>query len=173
MTTATAPTTTTQVYRVYIKATPQAIWDAITTAEWTQKFGYGGPSEYDLRPGGAFRALPSEEMRAGAAAMGFTLPDVLVDGEIIESDPPRKLVQTWRSLMNPATAAEGFTRLTYEISAGGEGVSQLTLTHDLTNAPHTAEMVRGLGDVEQGGGGWAWILSDLKTLLETGTSFTK
>jgi len=47
------------------------------------------------------------------------------------------------------------------------------LTHDLTSAPHTAEMVRELGDVEQGGGGWAWILSDLKTLLETGTAFTK
>jgi uncharacterized protein YndB with AHSA1/START domain len=173
MTTAAAPTTTTQVYRVYIKATPQAIWDAITTPEWTRKYGYGSPTAYDLRPGGAFRGTPSEEMRAGAATMGFTLPDVLVDGEVIECDPPRKLVQTWRSLMDPATAAEGFTRLTYEISAGGPGVSQLTLTHDLTDAPHTAEMVRGLADVEQGGGGWAWILSDLKTLLETGTSFTK
>jgi uncharacterized protein YndB with AHSA1/START domain len=112
-------------------------------------------------------------MRAGAAAMGVTLPDVVVDGEVIECDPPRKLVQTWRSLMDPETAAGGFTRLTYEISAGGTGVSQLTVTHDLTNAPHTGEMVRGLADVEQGGGGWAWILSDLKTLLETGTSFTK
>jgi len=56
--------------------------------------------------------------------MGYTIPDVLVDGEVIESDPPRKLVQTWRSLMDPATAAEGFTRLTYEISPGGKGVSQ-------------------------------------------------
>lgn len=173
MTTAATSTTTTQVYRVYIQATPQAIWDAITTTEWTRKYGYGGPSEYDLRPGGTFRATPSEEMRAGGAAMGYTIPDVLVDGEVIESDPPRKLVQTWRSLMDPATAAEGFTRLTYEISPGGKGVSQLTVTHDLTNAPHTAEMVRGLGDVEQGGGGWAWILSDLKTLLETGTAFSK
>ena len=75
--------------------------------------------------------------------------------------------------MDPATAAEGFTRLTYEISGGGKGVSQLTVTHDLTHAPHTAEMVRGRGDMDQGGGGWAWILSDLKTLLEPGASFAK
>ena len=173
MTTTEAPVTTTQIYRVYIKATPQAIWDAITSAEWTTKYGYGAPTVYDLRQGGTFRATPSEEMRAGGAAMGFTLPDVLIDGEVIESDPPHKLVQTWRSLMDPSTAAEGFTRLTYEISPGGKGVSKLTLTHDLTRAPHTAEMVSGKGDAEQGGGGWSWILSDLKTLLETGAAFTK
>ena len=54
---------TTQVYRVYIKATPQAIWDAITKPEWTERYGYGGLSEYDLRPGGAYRAFPSEAMK--------------------------------------------------------------------------------------------------------------
>ena len=56
--------TTTQVYRVYIKATPQAIWDAITKPEWTERYGYGGRGEYDLRPGGAYRGLTSEAMRA-------------------------------------------------------------------------------------------------------------
>ena len=53
MTTTVATTATTQVYRVYIKATPEAIWDAITKPEWTQRYGYGGRAEYDLRPGGA------------------------------------------------------------------------------------------------------------------------
>ena len=173
MTTAAAPTTTTQVYRVYIAATPQAIWDAITTPEWTQKYGYGSPSAFDLRAGGAYRATASEDMRTAGAAMGYTVPDVLIDGEIIECDPPRKLVQTWRSLMDPATTAEGFTRLTYEITPGEKGVSQLTLTHDLSGAPNTAAMVSGAGEAASGGGGWPWILSDLKTLLETGAAFPK
>src|SRR5882672_6347460 len=106
--TTTAPTdtsVTTQIYRVYIKATPQAIWDAITKPEWTEKFGYGGRAEYDLRPGGKYRGLTSEGMRAMGAG------EVAVDGEVIESDPPRKLVQTWRMAMDPAMSAEGFTRL--------------------------------------------------------------
>ena len=106
MTTTTETHVTTQVYRVYIKATPQAIWDAITKPEWTERYGYGGRVEYDLRPGGAYRALASEAMKAHGG------PDVVVDGEVIEADPPRKLVQTWRMLWDPEMAAEGFTRLT-------------------------------------------------------------
>jgi uncharacterized protein YndB with AHSA1/START domain len=153
--------TTTQVYRVYIRATPQAIWDAITTSEWTERYGYASPVEYDLRPGGAFRSLASPEMRQ------FGAPDVVVDGEVVEVDPPRRLVQTWRLLMDPATAAEPFTRLTYEIVEGDAGVSRLTVTHDLVDAPRHASLVRG-DDEADGGGGWAWVLSDLKTLLETG-----
>ena len=54
MTTTTETSVTTQVYRVYIKATPEAIWDAITKPEWTERYGYGGRVEYDLRPGGAY-----------------------------------------------------------------------------------------------------------------------
>jgi uncharacterized protein YndB with AHSA1/START domain len=103
-------TTTTQVYRVYIKAAPQAIWDAITKPEWTERYGYAARTEVDLRPGGAFRGLSNEAMRS----MGS--PEVAVDGEVIEVDPPRKLVQTWRMLMDESMAAEGFTRLTYEIA---------------------------------------------------------
>jgi uncharacterized protein YndB with AHSA1/START domain len=63
MTTTTETTVTTQVYRVYIKATPQAIWDAITKPEWTERYGYGGRAEYDLRPGGSYRAFASEAMK--------------------------------------------------------------------------------------------------------------
>jgi uncharacterized protein YndB with AHSA1/START domain len=64
VTTNTASSTvTTQVYRVYIKATPQKIWDAITQPEWSARYGYAAPGEYDLRPGGAYRA--AEEYGAG------------------------------------------------------------------------------------------------------------
>ena len=61
---------TTQVYRVYIKASPQAIWDAITKPEWTERYGYGGRSEYELHPGGGYRGLASEAMKAAGVQMG-------------------------------------------------------------------------------------------------------
>ena len=162
--------TTTQVYRVYIKATPEAIWEAITSPEWTHRYGYGGYSDYDLRPGGAYRATSDEEMRKQAAEAGFPLAEVMVDGEGVEADPPRRLVQTWRLAMDPGTAAEGFTRLTWEIEPTGPGVTRLTVIHDLTGAPKTAALVAGESEGEGAGGGWAEVLSDLKTLLETGRS---
>ena len=165
MTTMEETTVTTQVYRVYIRATPQAIWDAITTPEWSQKYGYGGDVEYDLRPGGGFRALASDEMRAHGA------PEVIVDGEVVEADPPRRLVQTWRMLMDDAMAAEGFTRLTYEIEASKDGVTKLTVIHDLEGAPQLANLVGGGMEDVGAGGGWSWVLSDLKSLLETGEGF--
>ncbi len=170
MTTTTETTLTTQVYRVYIKATPEAIWDAITKPEWTEKYGYGGRVEFDLRPGGAYRAFASEAMKKAGAEMGFPTPDVIVDGEVIEADPPRKLVQTWRMNMDQEMAAEGFTRLTYEIVEGKDGVTKLTVVHELEGAPQLALLVSGGKESEGAGGGWSWVLSDLKTLLETGTS---
>ena len=163
MTTMTETTVTTQVYRVYIKATPQAIWDAITKPEWSQKYGYGGSVEYDLRPGGTYRALASESMRSMGA------PEVAVDGEVIEADPPHKLVQTWRMCMDDGMLAEGFTRLTFEISPIGEGVSKLTVIHDLTGAPKLQVLLSGGLESGGAGGGWSWVLSDLKSLLETGS----
>jgi uncharacterized protein YndB with AHSA1/START domain len=159
MTSATQQTSgTVQIQRVYIKAPAQAVWDAITKPEWTEKYGYGGRVEYDLRPGGAFRSVADEQMQAAG------MPEVVVDGEVVEADPPRKLVQTWRARWN----GEGFTRLTYDIDEREGGVTCLTVTHDLTGAPETAAMVAGT--VEGAGGGWAEVLSDLKTLLETGKS---
>jgi uncharacterized protein YndB with AHSA1/START domain len=155
--------TTTQVYRVYIKATPQAIWDAITLPEWQVKYGYQAPADYDLRPGGAYRGLATPAMKE------FGAPDVLIDGEVLECDPPQRLVQTWRALFYEGTAAEGPTRLTWEITDNGGGMCTLTVTHELENAPATAAIVSSHFSTE-GGGGWAWILSDLKTLLETGSA---
>ncbi len=162
MTTATETKVATQVYRVYIKATPQAVWDAITKPEWTERYGYHSPVEYDLRPGGAYRGLAS----AGMIEMGS--PEVVVDGEVIEADPPRRLVQTWRAVWDPEMAGEGPTRVTWDVEEDDGGLTRLTVTHELENAPKTAATVSGLGRLTEGGGGWSWILSDLKTLLETG-----
>jgi uncharacterized protein YndB with AHSA1/START domain len=173
MTTATETSVTTQVYRVYIKASPRAIWDAITKPEWTQRYGYGAPVEYDLRPGGRYRAFSTDEMKAARAEMGGgPTPDVIVDGEVLEADPPRRLVQTWRMLMDPQSAQEGFTRLTYEIDETRPGVCKLTLIHELEGAPRLATFVGGEMENIGAGGGWAEALSDLKTLLETGSSFS-
>ncbi|HWE42877.1 MAG TPA: SRPBCC family protein, partial [Gemmatimonadaceae bacterium] len=158
--------TTTQIYRIFIRATPQAIWDAITKPEWTQRFGYGLRDEFDLRPGGKYRGQANE----GMIAMGMS--GTIVDGEVIESDPPRKLVITWRMAIDPRMAAEGFTRLTYEIEEGKGGVSRLSVIHDLKGTPGHAAMVAGTKQGPGEGGGWLWILSDLKSLLESGRPMT-
>jgi uncharacterized protein YndB with AHSA1/START domain len=160
--------TTTQVYRVYIKATPQAIFDAITKPEWTERYGYSNRADYDLRAGGVYKSYPSEAMKRGGEAAGITVPDVVVDGEVLEVDPPHRLVQTFRMLMDPDSAPEGFTRLTYEIAEGNGGVSKLTVTHELEGAPRLSLVVGGGLEDTGAGGGWAWVLSDLKSLLETG-----
>lgn len=160
--TTTTPSETIQIYRVYIKATPEAIWDALTKPEWTVKYGYAPLLDYEMRAGGAFRARANEGMKAVGC------PDVISDGEVIEADPPRRLVQTWRMTMTPELAAEAFTRLTCEIEPVRGGVSKLTVIHDVTGAPIWAAVLRGEAESSGAGGGWSEILSGLKTLLETG-----
>ncbi len=168
-TSTTTVATTTQVYRVYIKAPAEKIWQAITDPEWTNRYGYTGYVHYDLRPGGALKVVPGEEFKAKAEANGYPCPDVIIDGEVVEADPPRRLVTTWRMLMDPETAAEGFTRITYEIKPTGRGYCSLTLVHELEGAPKLAMVVSGQWEDDGAGGGHAWVLSDLKSLLETGS----
>ncbi len=163
MTSAAPTATTTQVYRVWIKATPEAIWDAITKTEWTARYGYGGTADYDLQPGQRFVVHPTEPM---ASMEG--VPDDIIDGEVVDADPPRRLALTWRMLMDPGMQAEGFTKLTYEIEPVDGGATRLTVIHELEGAPTLAAMVGGEHEAEGAGGGWAWVLSDLKSLLETG-----
>jgi uncharacterized protein YndB with AHSA1/START domain len=161
--TAATETTTVQIHRIYIKATPEAIWDALIKPEWSQRYGYQGLNEYELRPGGSFRSLAPPDMQAGG------MPEVVVDGEVIEVNPPRKLVQTWRFLWDEEIAAEGPTRVTFDIEEDDGGYTRLTVTHELDNAPRTAAQLAGSdARLSEGGGGWSWVLSDLKTLLETG-----
>ena len=142
MTTMTA--TATQVYSVFIKATPEQIWEAITNPEFTEKYFYA--SRVELADGRR-RAFGPEGQLWG-------------DEAILEEDPPRRLVHGWRALYDPELAEEATSRVTWEIDQQEGGVSRLTVTHDqLEGAPKTAESVAG---------GWMYVLSGLKTLLETG-----
>jgi uncharacterized protein YndB with AHSA1/START domain len=87
---------------------------------------------------------------------------VWVDGAVLESDPPKRLVHEWRSLYDEESAAEPASRVTWEIAPQDGGVCLLTATHDrLEGSPKTASSVSGTG--------WVTVLSGLKTLLETGT----
>jgi uncharacterized protein YndB with AHSA1/START domain len=151
----------THMHEIYIRASAQAIWDAITDPDWNGKYGYQAVSEYELRPGGKFRALANAEMKT------YGLPEVMIDGEVIEVKPPLKLVQTYRWLFNAEHEKEGFTRIAFEIAPTNSGFCRLTVTHDVTGAPMMAAATVSKFN-EQGSGGWNWILSDLKSLLETG-----
>ena len=151
-----------QVHRIYIRARPQAIWDAITRPEWSERYAYGGRVSYELKKGGEYFHGASPEMKAGG------LPDKVILGKVVESDPPRTLVQTWHPQFTPEMISEPPSRLTWEIREQDGGFCTLTLTHDTTGAPLVDGMVRGNDEPNRGGGGWPWVLSDLKSLLETG-----
>ena len=110
MTETTDATRTTQVFRVYIKASAEQVWDAITSPEWNGRYGYQMAGEYDLRPGGLYIVRANEQMQE----MG--MPDVVIDGEVVESDPPNRLVQTYRFNFSPEQTAEGFTTFTWELA---------------------------------------------------------
>lgn len=149
------------IHEIYIKAPADQIWEAITSPEWTVKYGYRAAMSYELRPGGKFAARATPKMRE------FGLPEVIIDGEVIEASPPRRLVHSFRFLFSPQNVAEGFTRLTYEIEPTNAGFCRLRITHDVTGAPGMErDVTRTFSD--RGGGGWNWTLSDLKSLLETG-----
>jgi uncharacterized protein YndB with AHSA1/START domain len=143
MTTATAQAT--QVYQVFIKATPEQIWEAITTPEFTARYFFGA------------------RIHNTAARHHSLGPDGSVwgDSATYEYDPPRRLVHGWRSLYSPELAEEAESRVSWEIEPQEGGYCKLTVIHDaLEGAPKTAESVSGAG--------WMMVLSGLKTLLETG-----
>lgn len=152
----------TQVYGVYIDAPAETVWEALTSSEYTNRYGYGGDIEIDLTPGGELRHLTTDEMRT----MG--MGEVAVVGTVVEADPPHRLVLDWSAAWHD----EPPSRLTYEIMQSPSGLTRVTLTHELPNSPETAKDVAGNGDAENGGGGWPWELSSLKTLLETGKPMT-
>jgi len=150
----------TNVYRIWIKATPKRIWRALTDPQELEGYGYGGRFEVDIRAGGEYRVGATDQMlQAGA-------PELMVDGEYLEVEEPRRLVQTWHALFDEQMTAEPPTRMTYELEPGKGGVTTLTLTHQVDGAPLAAGITSGA--VAEAGGGLPWVLSDLKTLLETG-----
>jgi uncharacterized protein YndB with AHSA1/START domain/DNA-binding transcriptional ArsR family regulator len=136
-----------QVYEVYIKADPHRVWEGITRPEFTSRYFYGGHVRSSLEPGAPFVYLSADGRS-------------MVDGEVIEADPPRRLVHTWRMLYDPALAADPPSRITWEIEPAEGGVSKLKVTHDgFEGETPTFKEVAG---------GWSFVLSGLKTLLETG-----
>lgn len=150
----------TNVYRIWIEATPQRIWQALTDPSELERYGYGGRYEIDVRPGGAYRVGATDQMlQAGA-------PEQMLEGEYVEVDEPRRLAQTWHALFDEQMTAEPPTRITYELEPGAGGVTKLTLTHEVAGAPLVAAITTGA--VAEAGGGFPWVLSDLKTYLETG-----
>lgn len=149
-----------QVYSVYIDAPATRVWAAITESEHTRRWGYGGDVEIDPRPGGVYRNLSTPEMKQ----MG--MGDVAVEGTVVEIDPPHRLAVDWAPTWRPGIAP---TRVVWELTEYPSGLTRVVLTHDVTDAPELAPEVAGGGDPAQGGGGWLWSLSGLKTLLETGS----
>lgn len=154
------------VFRIYIKAPIQKVWDYIVDPAFNGTYGYGAPSLYDLSSGGKY------ECPSTPAMLKIGAPPVMVDGKVIQSDPPKLLVQTWKAYFTPETIAEGEQTVTWELDEDDHGLTSVTLTHEYAKAPVSRVFVTATGEGEQGGGGggWAWILSDLKTVLETGKS---
>jgi len=138
-----------QIYEVFIKAAPERIWEAITTEEFTFRYFHGTRVRSDLKPGSPFTYFSGD----GSAP--------IVEGQVIESDPPRRLVHTWRSLWSPELEADAPSRLTWELEPMDGGVTKLRVVHDDFDGETATYR-------EVGGGGWMWVLSNLKTLLETG-----
>jgi len=135
---------TTQIYQIFIRAEPEQIWQAIIDPEWTVHYFHGS------------RITITPQRRESFGPDG----DARGDGAVTVFDPPRKLVHEWRSLYDPELAEEPVSRVTWEI-APRDGYCLLTLIHDeLDHSPRTAANVTGTG--------WMFVLSGLKSLLETG-----
>ena len=138
-----------KVFEIYIKTTPERLWDAITDPEVRSKYNFGARVASDFTPGSRFEMSAMD----GAVALG--------EGENLEVDAPRRLVQSARFLWSDDVKAEGTSRVTWEIEPVGDSC-RLTVTHD--------QMREGANDEIYGG--WPMILSGLKTWLETGELLT-
>jgi uncharacterized protein YndB with AHSA1/START domain/DNA-binding transcriptional ArsR family regulator len=138
-----------KIFEIYIKTTPERLWEAITDGEIRSKYQFGSVITSDWTPGGRF------EMGNPKAG------ELLGEGENLEVDPPRRLVQSMRALWGEDVKAEGTSRITWEIEPVGDSC-RLTVTHD--------QLREGAND--QLYGGWPMILSGLKTWLETGELLT-
>ena len=134
------------VYVTYIRTTPEKLWQALTDPEFTAKYWCGTRHESDWKPGSSWRIMIPDGRVADA-------------GEILEFEPFKKLVLTWRNEFVPALKAEGFSQLTYELEPVGQSV-KLTVIHEM-DAPKSVL-------IEKVSGGWPHILASLKSFLETG-----
>ena len=137
------------VFEIYIKTTPERLWEAITDSDMRAKYNFGVGVSSEWTPGSQY-----ESVHPGA---GVTI----AEGENLEVDPPRRLVQSFNALWSDDVKREGTSRVTWEIEPVGDSC-RLTVTHD--------ELREGANDELYGG--WPMILSGLKTLLETGEQLT-
>jgi len=139
-----------QVYTVFIKAPQAKVWDAITKPEFTHRYFYGSEAKAATwKPGS--RLLWTQH---GS-------DDELVDGEVIEYDEPRRLVFSWITKYDPELTPEGPSRVTFELSETDDGLTRVTCVHD--------DFPAGSKVYDNVAGGWPYVLSGLKTLLETGS----
>ena len=134
-----------QIYQVFIRTTPEKLWQALTDGEVTKKYFFGETIHSDWKRGSEWHSTGPNGSRD-------------VEGTVLEADPPRRLVVTWHILYDAELSKEQ-SRVTYLIEKRGE-VCKLTATHELAEAPKTAQHVSA--------DGWQLVLSGLKTLLETG-----
>ena len=134
------------VYVTYIRSSAAKVWDALTKSEFTRQYWFGVSHDSTWEPGSPWK---------------MTFPDgrVADAGEVLEAEKPRRLVLKWRNEFMPELKAEGYTRCTFEIEASGD-VVKLSITHE-SDKP-------GAKAIEAVSGGWPKILSNLKSLLETG-----
>jgi uncharacterized protein YndB with AHSA1/START domain len=137
-----------KIFEIYIKTTPERLWEAITDAELRAKYSFGVAIESDWTPGSGYHA-------------GHPSGVDIAAGENLEVEPPNRLVQSFNALWSDDVKAEGTSRVTWEIKPVGDSC-QLTVTHDQLREGANGEVY----------GGWPQILSGLKTLLETGESLT-
>ena len=134
-----------KVFEIYIKTTPERLWEAITDPDLRASYSFGLRTETDWSPGSTYESFhPSME-------------GPFVAGENLEVDPPRRLVQSFTALWSDEVRAEGQSRVTWEIEPVGDSC-RLTVVHDQLPDDANAELY----------GGWPMILSGLKTLIETG-----
>ncbi|SAK46991.1 SRPBCC family protein [Caballeronia ptereochthonis] len=140
----TSPTGNTFVYVTYIRTTPEKLWAALTKPEFVKQYWFGMHQESDWKTGSAWKMLFSDGRVADA-------------GEVLEAEPGKRLVLKWRNEFREDLKDEGWSRCTYEIEAIDEAV-KLTVTH----------VSDGKKFIEAVSGGWPKILSNLKSLLETG-----
>jgi uncharacterized protein YndB with AHSA1/START domain len=142
-----------KVFEIYIKTTPERLWEAITNREMRAKYTFGLEVHSDWKTGSPYKGQ--------AGGQTFSPAMTVLEGENLEVDPPRRLVQSFRALWSDAVKSEGTSRVTWEIKPVGDSC-RLTVTHDQLREGANGELY----------GGWPMILSGLKTLLETGELLT-